>query len=326
MSVLPYDEGSQKNYLVTGANQGLGLEAVRQLALLPQTRQVYLACRSESKALAAMEKLVNENDGIHAENNTLVFVSFDASDSKESIARKISEGIPQDERLDGLLFNAGGMGHDTSGKPAGPNKVLDMYQINIIGHIHLLEALETQAQCQDATIVLSGSEVARGVPSMGSPAPKLPTTKTEYVALLQGTTVRRFDGAREYNHVKAMTALYWAAWARRNPSVHVLTVSPGMTRGTSLGKQKSMPGIARAVFPLLMAVTKAFGASHSIEVGAKRYVDAIHRQGPFEGMPSGSFAASAKKGTSGPISNEQGPVFMDTQVQDAVFDAILAVA
>ena len=150
----------------------------------------------------------------------------------------------------------------------------------------------------------------------------------EYRALLQGTAFRRFDGAREYNHVKAMTALYWAPWARRNPGFRVLTVSPGMTQGTSLGKHKSMPAIARAFFPLLLAVTGALGTSHSVEVGAKRYVDALtNRKGSaFEGMPSGSFAASALKGTCGPVSNEQGPVFIDTVVQDAVFDAVRSVA
>ena len=81
------------------------------------------------------------------------------------IAKKISQGLltfPKEDkdeekklRLDGLLFNAGGLGHDTSGKPTGPNQILDMYQINILGHIHLLEALleitrtqKAQSSCQ----------------------------------------------------------------------------------------------------------------------------------------------------------------------------------
>lgn len=88
------EENAQKTYLVTGANQGLGLEAVRQLALLPQTKRVYMACRTESKALAAIKKLVEENSSNRGiDKNKLVFVSFDASDSKEMIAKKNHRGF-----------------------------------------------------------------------------------------------------------------------------------------------------------------------------------------------------------------------------------------
>ena len=47
---------SRKVYLVTGANIGLGLDAVRQLALQKDTKTVYLACRTKSKALKAIDR------------------------------------------------------------------------------------------------------------------------------------------------------------------------------------------------------------------------------------------------------------------------------
>ncbi len=57
---------SNKVYLVTGANAGLGLDASRQLALQKDTKKVYLACRTESKAITAIDGLVKELSRIHS--------------------------------------------------------------------------------------------------------------------------------------------------------------------------------------------------------------------------------------------------------------------
>ncbi len=310
-------EAPQKVFLITGANEGLGFDAVRQLCHLSETKKVYLACRTESKAIGAMNKLVNEH-GIPKEK--LAFVLFEASDSQESIARKIS--LPKDERLDALLFNAGGMGHDDSGQATGPNHVVDMYQINLLGHIHLLETLKQHLIPHRTTIVVSGSEMARGVPCMGSAAPNLPSTVDEYKALMTGTKFDKFDASREYGFVKAMAALYWASWARRNPEFHVLTVSPGFTRGTSFGSQKSLPVVIRVLYPILLKVTGIFGISQPLEMGAKIYVDAMIGQGIFAGMTSGSFVAAADGKPAGPLSDDQGSVFKDIEIQDTIFEGV----
>lgn len=94
-----------KNYLVTGANSGLGLDASRQLSLLPDTKMVYLACRTESKALKAIDDIVSN---ANAPNEKLKFVKFDCSSSKD-IIEKIVDDLPDGEKLDGLILNAGGM-------------------------------------------------------------------------------------------------------------------------------------------------------------------------------------------------------------------------
>jgi NAD(P)-dependent dehydrogenase (short-subunit alcohol dehydrogenase family) len=129
---------SNKVYLITGANVGLGLEATRQLALKDQTKKVYLACRTESKALAAIEDLVREYK-IPLEK--LAFVPFNASADKATIAKNAVDALPPGEQFDRLILNAGGPGHDKTGVPQGPNYVSDIFQINLIGHIHLLDAL-----------------------------------------------------------------------------------------------------------------------------------------------------------------------------------------
>jgi NAD(P)-dependent dehydrogenase (short-subunit alcohol dehydrogenase family) len=42
MSALP-----RKTALITGANAGIGKEVARQLALRPEMRRIYLACRNK---------------------------------------------------------------------------------------------------------------------------------------------------------------------------------------------------------------------------------------------------------------------------------------
>lgn len=313
-------EDTPRTYLITGANQGLGFDAARQLAILPETRKVYLACRAEPKAVTAIETLVKDH-GISREK--LEFVLFDASDSKESIGLKLS--LPQDERFDSILFNAGGMGHDSSGKPIPPNQVLDMYQINLLGHIHLLEVLTPYLIPQKTRIVFSGSEMARGVPSMGSPAPTLPDTVDGYKGMLQGTTPNEtFDGPQVYGRVKALSALYWASWARRNPDYYIVTVSPGFTRGTSFGTHKNLPFMARALYPALLAITGLLGTSQSLEQGAKIYVDAMTGKDIFAQTISGSFVAAANGKPVGPLSDDQGLIFKDASAQDMAYEAVPA--
>ena len=57
-SVNDIPDLSGKVMIVTGGNTGIGYETAK--ALLSKGAKVYLACRSETKALAAIEKLKDE--------------------------------------------------------------------------------------------------------------------------------------------------------------------------------------------------------------------------------------------------------------------------
>lgn len=318
-----------KVYLVTGANSGLGLDATRQLALKATTKKVYLACRTESKARQAIADLL-ENHKIPP--TKLAFLPFNASDSKTAIA-KIVDALPADEKLDGLIFNAGGIGSDKTGVPTGPNLVLDQIQINIMGHIHLLNALKSAGflKINKTAIVFSGSEAARGVPILGMVAPKLPSTTDDYTHLIEGSSLKSYNALNYYSLVKGIGALYWAEWARRNPEYLVFTVSPGATKGTNFATQKGMSKVSRVMFPVMMKVMQPLGVTHELATGAKRYVEAVNREGKFQEFKSGAFVASAH-GLAGPVSDQttrkesRASQYADTSKQRAAYEAIQAYA
>jgi NAD(P)-dependent dehydrogenase (short-subunit alcohol dehydrogenase family) len=85
--------------LVTGANSGLGLETSRALAA--QGAHVVLACRGETKALAAMAAIRQK-----VPNAKLEFLSLDLSDLA-SVRAAAGEFAMRHERLDLLINNAG---------------------------------------------------------------------------------------------------------------------------------------------------------------------------------------------------------------------------
>jgi len=315
-----------KVYLVTGANHGLGLEAVRQLALLDATRMVYLACRSETKAQSAIDDLVTSSS---VPGDKLQYVHFDASDSEGDISKSIV-GAVELLPLNGLILNAGGYGHDTSRKPTGPNQILDMHQINLIGNIQLLELLRKSNLLipNECRIIYSGSEAARGV--KGSiPNPPMGDDVDWYRAELKGETTTAPSPMQIYSTTKGIAALYFAAWARRHPEYHVLTVSPGGTTGTGCadGSAKGMSFVQRYVYPLVIPVLGYFGLMHNVQTGANRYVRAVIAQDDMAEFASGTFVASASPVSAiGKVCDqtelEGGRKYGDRTKQEAAFAAL----
>ena len=203
---------SSKVYLITGSNIGLGYDAACQLAMKPTTKKVYLACRTKSKALKAIDDLVEKYD-IPA--SKLAFVPFNASADKLTIAKEIIQALPRNETLHGIILNAGGIGSDAEAKAMGPNHVTQQMQINLIGHIHLVDALQQHnfLRAHETTIVFSGSEGARGVPVMGMAAPKIPQTTDQVKKLIDGSGAKKMAPMDYYCYVKGVGTLYWSEWS-----------------------------------------------------------------------------------------------------------------
>lgn len=309
------------NYLVTGANAGIGLDACRQLALRKETGTVYLACRSSNKALQAIQKLVESHD---CSQDKLKYVHFDAAESKQEIV-KILKSLDQ-VQLDGVVLNAGGTGDDASTKPTNPNGVLPIVQINLIAHIHLIQILQQKKiLAKGCRVVYSGSESARGIPMFLSPPPDMGDSVEFYTKFMTGSSnIKALDTM--YGITKGIAALYFAVFAQKNSNVFVLTTSPGGTWGTNILHQKSVPWIGTIIIKLLHYIAYILGRFQCVEDGAKRYVDSV--TGACDSYPSGTFLGCATD-LAGPLCDQTtseaisgGRQYANPTKQQAAFDAV----
>lgn len=297
-----------KSVLITGANAGLGKDAARQLALQPGIEKIYLGCRSEGKAQAAKQELEQATG-----KSIFEIVLVDVSDLKSVRAAVASLREP----VDGLVMNAGGGG--------GPNwneitadGVMQIFAVNLLGHVVLAEELLKTGKLTGVA-VYSGSEAVRGVPEMGIKQIFLKTSSVdEFASIADGTFFDKVtDPMVAYGPVKYMAALWMSALARKHPDVRIVTMSPGATTGTeALNK---VPFLKKIMFATMFRVMLLIGKVHRLEVGAKRYVDALTE----DSYESGVFYAS-KKGVTGPVV-DQGTIFDDLNkpaVQDNASEAI----
>lgn len=83
--------------IVTGGNTGIGKAIVLELAL-HNIDKVYMAARTESRALAAIEELKNQHEELRARDN-IKFMKLDLTDLK-GCAEAAREFLGRKERLD----------------------------------------------------------------------------------------------------------------------------------------------------------------------------------------------------------------------------------
>lgn len=297
-----------KSVFITGANAGLGKETARQLAQQPRIEKIYLGCRNLQKADIAKKELMSETG-----RDIFEIVPIDVSDLAS--VRNAVQTLP--DAVDALVMNAGG----TGGKhfyEKTVDGVTQIFAVNLLGHVALTnEMLKVEKLKQVA--LYAGSEAARGVKAMGMRRPEMQHhSQDEFAAICEGALFgSNKDATVPYGPIKYMAALWMSSMARDYPNVRFITMSPGATTGTegfnSLSplKQFFMKGMMRMMLIL--------GKVHKLEIGAKRFVDALLN----DAYLSGVFYASAK-GLTGPI-GDQSVLFADfknEQFQDNARAAI----
>ncbi len=87
-----------KVYVVTGANSGIGFELSKYLMYLNAT--VIFACRSEERALAAINQIKSETN-----NGKAIFLSYDQANLAK--IKLFAEEIIKKYQINGLICNAG---------------------------------------------------------------------------------------------------------------------------------------------------------------------------------------------------------------------------
>jgi NAD(P)-dependent dehydrogenase (short-subunit alcohol dehydrogenase family) len=270
-----------ESILITGANNGLGKEAARQLALKKETKKVILFCRNQAKAEAAKKDLEEQT-----RKNIFEIIIGDVSDANS--VRRAVEKIK--EPIDAIILNAGGMVGKTAAKvtPSGMN---NLAATNILGHVILVDELLKQDKLKKAVLSVS-AEAVPGVKSLGMKPVAMKTSSVdEFAAVLDGSYFGdKFDAVQAYGYVKYAATMWTLSMARKYPDIKFIVVSPGNTTGTAA--PDNLPPAMRfmlknfmmpVVFPLIG------GMVHKLEVGAKRFVDGISD----ERYKSGVFYASA---------------------------------
>ncbi|MET9213252.1 MULTISPECIES: SDR family NAD(P)-dependent oxidoreductase [unclassified Nocardia] len=188
--------------LVTGANKGLGLEAVRRLA--GSGWQVYLAARDTARGEAAAAELV-------AAGLDVRFVALDVT-SDDSVSAAADTVETEEGRLDVLINNAGIGGPRTAPGETRPDELREVFETNVFGPIRVTHAfLPLLRRAENPRIVM----VSSGVGSIAT------VTDPQWAGLL--------PPALGYPTTKAALNMITTMYAADLTGMRVNAVNPGYT-------------------------------------------------------------------------------------------------
>jgi NAD(P)-dependent dehydrogenase (short-subunit alcohol dehydrogenase family) len=282
-----------KTVLITGANAGIGKDVARQLALRPEFKRIYLACRNQDRATTAKAELEATTG-----RSIFDFILMDVAD-----LGSVRAGLAAiDGSLDALVMNAGVIGNKTL-MDLTADGVTALFATNVLGHAVLLEGLLTDNRLGEVAVFV-GSEAARGIPKMRMKRPSFVSTSADELAtVIDGSYFagKKFEPSLAFSQVKYIGALWMSYLARQYPDRRLITVSPGNTTGTQApeGLKPPLRIAAKYVMPYI-------GISHKLDVGAKRIVDGV----TDPTLSSGVFYASAANTIKGPVV-DQAEIFPD---------------
>jgi NAD(P)-dependent dehydrogenase (short-subunit alcohol dehydrogenase family) len=160
----------EKIALVTGANKGIGLEIVRQLA--KAGFRVFLTARSRERGEEACKQL--QQDDLNVE-----FLQLDVTD-ETSIDQLAKELTSQIDHLDVLVNNAGILldAPNASVLDVEPTVILQTLQTNTLGPLRLTQNLVALLLKSNAGKVINVSSGGGQLTDMGDWAPAYSLSKT----------------------------------------------------------------------------------------------------------------------------------------------------
>ncbi len=206
--------------IVTGANQGIGLEVVRQLADLGHT--VVLTSRNEQKGRAALDQVNNPNVHYH---------QLDVTD-KASILRFKEYVLKQFGRLD-ILVNNAGINYDVwhNVLNADLDNVRDTIETNLYGPWEMIKAFAPVMEKNNYGRIVNVSSGAGAISSMPSNTPGYGVSK----AALNVLTIKASGVLSDYN-------------------ILVNSVCPGWVR-TNMGGEAAPRSVAKGAETIVWAAT-----------------------------------------------------------------------
>ncbi|KAA1470089.1 NAD-P-binding protein [Dentipellis sp. KUC8613] len=259
--------------IVTGANAGIGLRTSEQLAL--HGAKVYLACRTGSKAQAAIRNIENATPSLKGQDR-VVWLPLDLS-SVVGSKKAAEEFLAKEKRLDILINNAGRLAENYELSKEGLELSV---AVNHFGHFiftkTLLPLIEETAKRGDSDVRIinlsSSTHTEPGNTKFGSLEELNDPQGEPGKENVWGSKFKR------YGKSKLMNMLFTTELQRRidakNVPITVLAVHPGgvATEGAS---ELDLPWYFKiflklfAMDPLQGAFTSLFAAT-SAQVAAER--------------------------------------------------------
>lgn len=282
---------THSSILITGANSGLGFEAARQLAQQDGVSKIILACRNETRAKEALQRLEELTEKKIFEP---LIVDVSNLESCQAAAESLNTNI------DSIILNAGG-GGGTEPTKLTKDGVMFIFAANVLGHVYFTDLLMQNGKLSSkGSVIYVASFAARGAPEVGAAKPPIAEgSVAEWTSVVNGEKfVDNKSYTDIYGAVKLMGAMWTMSMARKHPQMRFLTVDPGMSRGTA--GTATLPWHQRWTMNAVMWVMQLIGKAHSVDAGAKRYVDVLLNDDTFT---SGVWWGS-EKGLTGKLADQ----------------------
>ncbi len=233
---------SGKNYIVTGANSGVGLETTRQL--IKQGGHVIMACRRPDAA----EEVAKSFTGLKGSYEVM---RLDLADL-QSVRDFADEFLKRDDKLDALVCNAGlvTMGSEVKRTKDGFEMAIG---VSYFGHFLLTELLlDVLKQSAPSRMVIVSSVVHAGSRR------NRPDVHLEDLNF----NTRKFNNFAAYSEAKVAVILYAMELAKRLEGTGVTTASvhPGWARSNFGGN-----GLLMRIMRVVMAPLNPFITDSSEE-------------------------------------------------------------
>ncbi|KAI3393228.1 hypothetical protein diail_4555 [Diaporthe ilicicola] len=263
---VPRQDG--RVFIVTGGNSGIGLALVK--LLYPTGAKIYLACRSEERARAAIKEVVDQpaSTGKTEQHGSLEYLHLDLNDLT-TIKASAASFARSESRLDILWDNAG-----VAGIPLGTKTKQDLeghIGVNCVGPLlftqELLPQLRVAAKSSPPgstrVIWTSSMIIERFAPHGGvdlSELDRMNAARTgsenasvDYAASKAGNWFLAVDGARRWGHEGIVS----------------VTQNPGMINTTVWKHQPNwlMALIQPTFYPAIMGAYTMLFSGFSDEVG-----------------------------------------------------------
>ncbi|VDC02779.1 unnamed protein product [Peniophora sp. CBMAI 1063] len=251
---------SGKVVIVTGANVGLGFEAVKHFARMNPAK-IVIACRSQAKGEAALANLKRETGYTRGELRLLDLSDF------QSVIRFVEKFEAENERLDILVNNAGIHNFQYEALPTGVEATVQVNHLSTsllcIRMLSLMHKTATEFNTRPRiVIVTSGTHYNLDMPPAVVQSPRMfdKLSEPQYCA-------NKSVMAERYNLTKLINVFFTRALAAHLPAdspIIVNSANPGFCYSELRRTAPAMLGAFLHLMEYMMARTT--------EEGSRQYI------------------------------------------------------